>query len=451
MENYYRLGALRQQQQAGQQNMQSGAIDLQMKQRALKDQQTIMDTLSQSDGDVEKALPKLAGKITPGAFKDLANFHLDTKYKLSQIADNDLKVQQDQHDRTGQLFDYASKLSDDQLAQQWPTIAQRNNEINPQHPLDPNQPIPKAQLPSLGVGLQTQEQYLKQEQARREQQTAVTEQQKNSAQANEANARADEARANSGMLTPDKAASILANPNADPRLQTRAQKFQQIQLQQDRQKKQIEADIQSGDPNVLGDNLAHGLMAPSQMPKRGAIWVQAMNAANRISQRETGQPFNAAKAEAQYAKAHNVQTQGVLDMIDAMNEPGGSIAIAENAAKLLPRFDSQTANSVFNVFATQFGSNEASNFHTAMLGLADEYSKVMGGGVSSDTGRQQGLDLLKAAYSKGQLSGAVTIMRQDIAARKKAIVRDNAALRSMYPDQGGSLGKSTASDPLGIR
>jgi len=451
MENYYRVAELRQQQQLNQQQLQTGALDLQMKQRAMADQQTIMQALAQNDGDVEKTLPKLAGKITPQAFQGLVKFHLDNKKTLSDIADKDLKVQQDAHDRTTQLFTYTSQLPDDQYTAQWPMIAQRNNEINPQHPLDPNQPIPKSQLPSMAVGLQTQEQYLKQEQARREGATALTEQDKNTAQANEANARADEARANSGMLTPDKAASILANPNADPRLQTRAQKFQQIQLQQDRQKKQIEADIQSGDPNVLGDNLAHGLMAPSQMPKRGAIWVQAMNAANRISQRETGQPFNAAKAEAQYAKAHNTQTQGVLDMIDAMNEPGGSIAIAENAAKALPRFDSQTANSVFNVFATQFGSNEASNFHTAMLGLADEYSKVMGGGVSSDTGRQQGLDLLKAAYSKGQLSGAVTIMRQDIAARKKAIVRDNPALRSMYPDQGGSLGKSTASDPLGIR
>ena len=43
--------------------------------------------------------------------------------------------------------------------------------------------------------------------------------------------------------------------------------------------------------------------------------------------------------------------------------------------------------------------------------------KVMGGGVSSDTGRQQGLDLLKAGYAKGQMSGAIGIMQQDIAAR----------------------------------
>jgi hypothetical protein len=67
-----------------------------------------------------------------------------------------------------------------------------------------------------------------------------------------------------------------------------------------------------------------------------------------------------------------------------------------------------------------------------MLGLADEYSKVMGGGVSSDTGRQQGLDLLKNAYSKGQLSGAIGIMQQDIAARKNALVGSNRYLMKQY-------------------
>jgi hypothetical protein len=67
-----------------------------------------------------------------------------------------------------------------------------------------------------------------------------------------------------------------------------------------------------------------------------------------------------------------------------------------------------------------------------MLGLADEYSKIMGGGVSSDTGWQQALDILKASYSKGQLAGAIGIMRQDIAARQKALVGSNRYLQRQY-------------------
>jgi len=85
-----------------------------------------------------------------------------------------------------------------------------------------------------------------------------------------------------------------------------------------------------------------------------------------------------------------------------------------------------------------------------MLGLADEYSKVMGGGISSDTGRQQALDILKAAYSKGQLSGAITVMRSDIAARKKAIIGKNRYLLQEYGEpQTGQAQPSSRSGQTG--
>ncbi|HEU0049912.1 MAG TPA: hypothetical protein VFQ43_20150, partial [Nitrososphaera sp.] len=92
-------------------------------------------------------------------------------------------------------------------------------------------------------------------------------------------------------------------------------------------------------------------------------------------------------------------------------------------------------NQVFNIAKTEFGDNALTDFHTSMLGLADEYSKVMGGGVSSDTGRQQALDILKENYSKGQLAGAIQIMRSDIAARKKAIIGKNRYLLQEYGEE----------------
>jgi len=49
----------------------------------------------------------------------------------------------------------------------------------------------------------------------------------------------------------------------------------------------------------------------------------------------------------------------------------------------------------------------------------------MGGGISSDTGRAQALDILKDAYSNGQLTGAVATMRADIDARKSELIRGN--------------------------
>ncbi len=173
-------------------------------------------------------------------------------------------------------------------------------------------------------------------------------------------------------------------------------------------------------------------MDPSQVPKRGAAYLKIAKEADDYSMQTYGKHFDMAQAQADYDYAKNTQTQNTLKMVQGMTEKGGAIDIAQNAAKNLPQFDTQTFNKIFNAAETQFGSSDATNFHTAMLGLADEYSKVMGGGVSSDTGRDQALSILKAAYSKGQLSGAIDIMRQDIAARQKALIGDNRYLRKQY-------------------
>jgi hypothetical protein len=197
-------------------------------------------------------------------------------------------------------------------------------------------------------------------------------------------------------------------------------------------RQQMQMDLMRTQSGQTGMDIVEGRMDPSQISPRSPQYPYVLNAANQYSQQTYGQPFDFAKASSDYAYAKNPQTQNTLKMINAMVDPGGSIEIAQTAAKKLPQMNSTIANQVFNAGATQFGSAEATNFHTAMLGLADEYSKVMGGGVSSDTGRQQALDILKAAYSKGQLSGAVDIMRKDISARKTALVGNNTYLQRQY-------------------
>jgi len=185
-------------------------------------------------------------------------------------------------------------------------------------------------------------------------------------------------------------------------------------------------------PASIPVSLVEATMDPTQLTKRGKDYNQTIEQANRYSLEKYGVPFDMAKAQSDYKYSTNVQTRNTLKMIDGMTEPGGAIEIAQNTAKNLPRFNSILANKIFNATATEFGSDEATNFHAAMLGLADEYSKVMGGGISSDTGRQQALDILKAAYSKGQLAGSIDVMRRDISARKQALVGDNRYLLREY-------------------
>lgn len=200
-------------------------------------------------------------------------------------------------------------------------------------------------------------------------------------------------------------------------------------------KSRLDEQAKEGDPTAISQMLVDGIVAPSMLPGRfRPEYISAVFAKAQQLAKAEGKPFNPEKAESEYQYAKSPTTQNTLNMISSMEEPGGSIDIAQTAALSLPALDQKTANKVFNATATEFGSPEATKFHTAMLGLADEYAKVMGGGVASDTGRQQALDILQQDYSKGQLRGGIDILRQDIRARQRAIIRDNPALKAMYPD-----------------
>jgi hypothetical protein len=261
-----------------------------------------------------------------------------------------------------------------------------------------------------------------------------------------------------GERAPAAMAQLIAklqNPNlpADQQIRVKnlistAQAAMKFETQLAASKKRAEQAATEGNAGAMGEMLFNGLLAPSELPGKfrpefaGAA-IRAADAYGKahgapelidpVTGKGTGHYYNAAKADAQYSYAHNASVQTTLNMIASMTDKNGALDIAENAAKNLPQFNEQTLNKVFNAVATEFGSPEATNFHAAMLGLADQYSKVLSA-QGSDTSRQQSLDLLKDAYSKGQLAGTISVIRQDIAARQHGIVRDNPTLLNIYGD-----------------
>jgi hypothetical protein len=240
---------------------------------------------------------------------------------------------------------------------------------------------------------------------------------------------------------------ILATPNLTPDVRDHAQRnlavAQQAQkndLAFDAAKKQQEDDIANGDPKALAVMLNNGDAAWSQLvstrkPEFLSKVIVAWKALNPNA--------SVAQNEADYKRATDPQVRNTLDLITTMTDKGGSIDIAQKAAQKLPQLNSQQVNGVFNAFTRSFGDNSVTNFHTAMLGLADEYSKVMGGGVATDSGRAQALDILKDSYSNGQLSGAIDTMKADIAARKNELIRGNQTLLRTY-GAGGTKDESTS-------
>jgi hypothetical protein len=237
---------------------------------------------------------------------------------------------------------------------------------------------------------------------------------------------------------------ILATPNLTPDVRDHARRnlavaelSQKNSLALDAAKKRQEDAIANGNPKLLAQMLVDGDAAWSQLvsTRKPEFLVQVATYAKALDPK-----FSIAGNEANYKRATDPSVRNTLDLIQSMTDNGGEIEIAQRAASKLPQLNSQQANAVFNAFSRSFGNNSVTNFHTAMLGLADSYSKVLGGGVSSDTGRQQALDILKDAYSSGQLSGAIQTMKADINARKNELVRGNKLLEQTY----GAGGTKTA-------
>jgi hypothetical protein len=209
--------------------------------------------------------------------------------------------------------------------------------------------------------------------------------------------------------------------------------------------------IQDGDPNLLAQGLVNGDIAWSQVvsSRKPEFATAAYKAADQLSMAQTGHHFSATENETNFKQATNPQVQSKLKMIEGMTEKGGSIDIAQNAAAKLPGFNEKTANKVFNAVKGEFGNPAISNFQTAMIGLADEYSQVMGSGAGTDTSRQQALDILHDGYSKGQLAGAIGVMKADITARQKAFIGDNPTLKQLFPAVGGAQEQSAPAGATG--
>jgi hypothetical protein len=243
-----------------------------------------------------------------------------------------------------------------------------------------------------------------------------------------------------GRLTQAQIA-YTANPTpANKLLVDNAKVARENFLSADASQARVKQAAQDGDPNLLAQGLVNGDVAWSQIvsTRRPEFAAAAFKAANDLSVAQTGKPFSATVNETNFKQATNPQVQSKLKMIEGMTEKGGSIDIAQNAAAKLPGFNEKTANRVFNAVKGEFGNPAISNFQTAMIGLADEYSQVMGSGAGTDTSRQQALDILHDGYSKGQLAGAIAVMKADINARQKALIGDNPTLKQLFPTVGGA-------------
>jgi hypothetical protein len=184
-----------QQQQMGEQDIQKNDIAIQQQQQAVKDQQTVRATLAKYQGDMDKALPELAGQVTPQTYQSLVKMHVDTLKEKTELDTKQLDLKMKHNDQFLGLIDQAKSLPPDQYASQYPMIAQQALSIRPdlKGKIDPSQPIPQEALDALSIGLMTDQNYNAKVKMKQEAQAAADAHAKAQADLPGAQAKSDEA------------------------------------------------------------------------------------------------------------------------------------------------------------------------------------------------------------------------------------------------------------------
>jgi hypothetical protein len=165
------IQAMGQEQQLRGQQIQTGELENQMRQRDLQDQQTTMQILGKHNGDLESALPELASSVSAKTFLGLQKSAVELKKTTAELDNKTLENKKLQSDQFLGLIGSVSQMDEATYRQNWPQIAARALEVEPElkgH-VDPNQPIPQQMLQQYGMLFQTQSTALAKEAAQRAQ------------------------------------------------------------------------------------------------------------------------------------------------------------------------------------------------------------------------------------------------------------------------------------------
>jgi hypothetical protein len=85
-----------------------------------------------------------------------------------------------------------------------------------------------------------------------------------------------------------------------------------------------------------------------------------------------------------------------------------------------------------------------------VLGVADDYSKVMTGGQGSDTSRQQALDIIGKNLSPEGRAASVSQIRDQVNSQREGRIGTNLYIRDMYPQPSAGPRLNASPTPSGM-
>jgi len=183
-------------------------------------------------------------------------------------------------------------------------------------------------------------------------------------------------------------------------------------------------------------NMVEGGQDPSQLTKRGKNYDANLRRANDYSFARYGKPFDAAGAQEDYKYANQKSTQDTLRLLQSLtgdtNNAGGTLAQLQSQFDALGNTSVPKLNELENWMSKNAGKSGVTNFGATLLGVSDEMGKILGGGVATDSSRNEAREILDKAFSGSQAGGAINAVRGTLANRQNALVANNRYLTKQF-------------------
>jgi hypothetical protein len=243
-----------------------------------------------------------------------------------------------------------------------------------------------------------------------------------------------------GLQAPGAVASLQAiaqDPNTTPANAARANALipkadaaqKAVLMQHDLETKADQA-VRNGDPAAAGALLASGDTTISELKSRGMTpeyITQAINAAKKIVP-----GYNAIKADNDAKVAGSEQNNQFFGSANSLVQPGGTLDQLAAIGGKISASDYKLLNKTQNWASLETGGGPIAAYVSTLVGVADDYSKVMGGGTGSDTSRAMVLKILDPSLSPDQRTAAIAAARAAVNSQKSARIGNNSFLQKMY-------------------
>ena len=222
----------------------------------------------------------------------------------------------------------------------------------------------------------------------------------------------------------DKANLQLLLPKAQI-AQTNAENIKQ----QEARNQQV---LSQGDPEAAGKLLADRTLTLDELKSRQ---VTPKFIADAVAWAQKYDPtFKAPEAAAQAKIAGAPSNQQFFGNTDSLLIKGGTLDQLLEAGNHISQDDWQILNKAKNWADLTTGNSGISAYGMKVIGVADDFAKVIGGGAGTDTARATIMGAIDPKLSPEQRVAAIDAARGVVESQRNGRIGTNPYLKLMYPD-----------------